>query len=325
MLIDALIMEPIYMSPDSAVVYLCVAGVWYCYDSSKPPLGTGALGIVYIGFRCDNQDRVAIKKIHNDFVNNPVIRRIVRHEASLIFDHPNIIKMIGWCEYTNGIGDLYIISEYVPGVTFKDRAIQLSVVSQASATKQVLEDIKALLPGLEYLHTRGFVHRDLKPSNIMIDNSSNVKIMDLGTVVQSYQMHQHAMSEFVGTPSYASPEQVLGMPSDARSDIYSIGVVMYELLTGENPFNGTSREEIFHKHLYMPLPPNDKLPLKLYKIIEKATHKNVTRRYSSTGELDAALTDYLAHAEIKSYPTATWLIASITTIIIGVLLWVFIL
>ncbi len=316
-------MEPIVIMPDSAIVYLYIEGIWYCYDSSKPPLGEGSIGIVYLGFRCDNQDRVAIKRINSKFVNNPIIRGFVRYEASLRFTHPNIIKMIGLCEYTNGIGDMYLICEYIPGVTFKDRAIQLSVVSQVNATRQVLEDIKALLPGLEYLHSRGFVHRDLKPSNIMIDNSSKVKIMDLGTVILSDQMRRNTQLDFVGTPNYASPEQVQCMPCDARSDIYSIGVVMYELLTGENPFNGSSREEIFNKHLYMPLPPCNKLSPKLYSIIEKATRKNAEDRFSSVWELDVALTEYLAHAGAKS--SLSRVILSSIVIIIGVLLWVFVL
>ncbi len=316
-------MESISIGPGSAIVYLCVKGVWYCYDSSRPPLGEGSIGSVYLGFRCDNQDRVAVKRIKRNLVDNPVVRNFVRYEASMVFAHPNIIKMIGLCEYADGKGDMYLICEYVPGITFKDRAMQLAIVSHVDATRQVLEDVKALLPGLDFLHKRGFVHRDLKPSNIMIDNASNVKLMDLGTIILTDQMHKYAQLEFIGTPSYASPEQIQCMPCDARSDIYSIGIVLYELLTGVNPFDGSSQDEIFHKHLYMTLPYNNRLSPELYQIIEKATRKKAEDRFASIGELDAALTDYLAHVDVKSSLGVKVLMSSIIIIIIGVLLWAF--
>lgn len=319
-------MGSIVTMPGSAVVYLCVEGIWYCYDSSRPPLGEGAIGIVYLGFRCDNQDRVAIKRINDNYVNNPVVRGMVRYEASMVFSHPNIVRIVGLCEGANGRGGMYLICEYVPGITFKDRAIQLSVVSQVNATRQVLEDVRALLPGLEYLHKKGFIHRDIKPSNMMIDNSANVKLMDLGTIIAVDQMLQNTQLEFVGTPSYASPEQVRCMPCDARSDIYSIGLVLYELLTGENPFDGSTRDEIFNKQLYMSLPQNDTLPSNLYDIIRKATNKNAEERFASVGELDAALSDYLDCNDVESSQRTKALKILIAGVaIVATLLWIFLL
>jgi len=314
-------MGPIVSMRDSTLVYLNVGGLWYYYDSAKPPLGEGAIGIVYLGFRCDTQDRVAIKRVNNIYVDNPIVRQLVRYEASMVFDHPNVVKMIGLCEYSNGRGDMFLICEYVPGITFKDRATQLSVVSHKDATRQVIEDIRAMLPGLAYLHENGFIHRDLKPSNIMIDSASNVKLMDLGTVISMSQMQKAPQLEFVGTPSYASPEQVECKPCDVRSDIYSLGVVLYELLTGENPFSGSTREDSFHKHIYMPLPSHAALPSKLYSIIEKATSKNAEERYTSIGEFDMALADYLAQEGNNSSKVFKTIFPVVILIIIGTLLW----
>lgn len=278
-----------------SIVYLKYNNVWYCYDSSRPPLGAGSLGVVYLGFRCDNQERVAIKKIHEAYVNNAQIRSLVYYEASMVFDHPKIVKMIGLCENANG--GLYLICEYVPGVTLADRARQLGVASHNERVRQVVEDISAILPALEHMHNMGFIHRDIKPSNIMVDNSSNVKLMDLGIAVAMHLTQYGSIREFVGTPEYASPEQVQCGYCDGRSDIYSLGVTMYELLTDANPLIGKTQEDTFYQQLQLPLPANDMIPDALYKIIEKATNKLPEHRYSTANEMNQALLDYLNQAQ----------------------------
>lgn len=268
---------------------------WYCYDSSRQPLGAGSLGIVYLGLRCDNQDRVAIKKINEAYIHNALIRALVRYEASMVFVHPKIVKMIGLCEQANGA--IYLICEYVPGITMADRANQLEVASQDEKIRQITEDICAILPALEHMHDLGFIHRDIKPSNMMIDNSSNVKLMDLGIAIPMHMTQYGGLREFVGTPEYASPEQVQCNPCDERSDIYSLGVTMYELITGENPFRGATKEDTFYRQLQFPLPANETIPDALYAIIEKATNKLPEQRYASIGELHQDLLDYLNNSK----------------------------
>jgi serine/threonine-protein kinase len=208
----------------------------------------------------------------------------------MVFDHPKIVRMIGLCEQRDG--SVYLLCEYVPGITMADRASQLEVASRGEKIRQITEDICSILPALEHMHKLGYIHRDIKPSNMMVDNSSNVKLMDLG-IVAPMHMTQYGSREFVGTPEYASPEQIQCLPCDQRSDIYSLGVTMYELLTGTSPFRGETKEDTLYRQLQSPLPSNENIPDRLYKIIERATNKLPEQRYTTVEELKHDLTSYL--------------------------------
>lgn len=290
-------MQNVVVGQNSSIVYLFVNGFWYCYDSAGYTLGDGAMGVVYLGFRCDNQDRVAIKKVKDEYANNRRVRECARNEALMAFSHPNIVKMIGYCEYAEDYGPIYILSEYVPGITFEDHVrMRLSLLPVKERIYRIVSDMRPVLSALQYLHDNGVVHRDLKPSNLMIDSTSQVKLMDLGVSVP-FRDSADRVIEFVGTPQYAAPEQIpsSGIDSaiDARTDIYAFGVMLYELITGINPFAGDSYDETLSNQIYRELPNNEILPSELFAIIKRATAKNPDSRYGSVAEMDADIDRFL--------------------------------
>ncbi len=290
-------MQNVVVGQNSSIVYLLVNGFWYCYDSAGYTLGDGAMGVVYLGFRCDNQDRVAIKKVKDEYANNRRVRECARNEALMAFSHPNIVRMLGYCEYAEDYGPIYILSEYVPGITFEDHVrMRLSVLPAKDRIARIVSDLRPIWSALQYLHSNGVVHKDIKPSNLMIDSMSRVKLMDLG-VSGLFGDSSERILEFVGTPQYAAPEQI---PSsgvygaiDARTDIYAFGVMLYELITGVNPFAGDSYEETLSNQIHKELPNDNVLPPELFRIIRKATAKNPDSRYGSVAEVDADIVRFL--------------------------------
>lgn len=288
----------------TSIIYLLVNGVWYCYDSAGYTLGDGAMGVVYLGFRCDNQDRVAIKKVRDEYAGNKQIRECARNEALISISHPNIVKMIGYCEYAPDYGPIYILSEYIPGITFEDHVKKrLSVLPVKERIHRIISDMLPILSAVQYLHENGIVHRDIKPSNLMIDSTSQVKLMDLGVAVplQNIAADVH---EFVGTPEYAAPELIpssgIERVADARVDIYAVGVTLYELLAGVNPFAGSSYDETLYRQLYRELPENSVLPAKLFAIIKKATEKKPELRYGTMAEMHDELSRFLQNERPES-------------------------
>lgn len=291
-------MPNVVTAQNSSIVYLSVNGSWYCYDSAGYSLGNGALGIVYLGFRCDNQDKVAVKKIRDEYSGNRQIRESARNEALIRFSHPNIVKMIGYCQYAEDYGPIYILSEYISGITFDDHVrIRLSILPLEERIRRILSDIRPVLSALQYLHQLGVVHRDIKPSNIMIDSESHIKLVDLG-ISTSVRGSAERVYEFVGTPQYAAPEQIpdsgINRMISPGTDIYAIGVMLYELITGINPFAGNTRDETFYNHIRKELDNEANLPAELFAIIKKATEKNPDLRYASAMELDADIVRFLS-------------------------------
>lgn len=287
-------MQSVVVSQNPPFVYLFVGGCWYYYNYMSQPLGEGAMGSVYLGFDCVNQDRVAIKRIKDEYAEIAQVRDCARREASLRFLHPNIVRMIGLCEYVYGHGPMFILSEYVAGITFDVHVrMRLSLLPANERVVRIVEHIRPVLSALQYLHNNGVIHKDIKPSNIMIDSQSCVKLMDLG-VANSH------MYGFIGTPQYAAPEQIADADAEAvvdpRTDIYSFGVTLYELIAGVNPFNGDTEEETLYNQRNKELPKNDTIPAGLFAVIAKATAKNPDARYRSATEMDADLGRYLSEA-----------------------------
>lgn len=290
--------------PGDKFIYLEVNGQWYCYDTTSQPLGEGAMGIVYLGFNCASNQRVAVKCVRPTYANNPMIRQRARQEASLSFRHPNIVQMIGLCEFAEDSGPLFVLSSYISGVTLEEHVKkQLNSFPPNIRVEKIAHEICAILDALDYLHSRGVVHRDIKPSNLMIENGQTVKLMDLG-IARMNGGNKFSSYGFIGTPQYAAPEQILRDSADteitATADIYSLGITFYEFLTGENPMTSNVDSETLSNQVSKKLPPHNAIPNRLFKVIRKATEKAPADRYQTAREFKAAIENAVSQPDCSN-------------------------
>ena len=294
-------------------IYLNVMGQWYYYDPNSTPLGDGAMGTVYLGFSCNSNQRIAVKRVKDVYANNKMIRERAKQEASLSFSHPNLVQMIGLCEVAPNYGPIFILSGYVAGITLDAHVKeQLNYLSHKDKTEKISNELCNVLDALQYLHSRGVVHRDVKPSNIMIENGSVVKLMDLG-IARLNGGNKYSSFGFIGTPQYAAPEQILrdsdNTEINAQTDIYALGVTYYELLTGKNPFKTDVEAEMLSRQIKMKLPYDKKIPRSIFNVILKATEKVPSKRYKSASEFKFAILDALQRSKensIKDWVLTNW-------------------
>ena len=294
-------------------IYLNVMGRWYYYDPNSVPLGEGAMGTVYLGFSCNSNQRIAVKRVKDVYANNKMIRERAKQEASLSFSHPNLVQMIGLCEVAPDYGPLFILSGYVAGITL-DAHIeeQLNYLPLEDKVEKISNEICKVLDALQYLHSRGVVHRDVKPSNIMIENGSTVKLMDLG-IARLNGGNKYSSFGFIGTPQYAAPEQILrdndNSEINAQTDIYALGVTYYELLTGKNPFKTEVEAEMLSRQIKMKLPYDKNIPRCIFDVIMKATEKTPAKRYKSAIEFKFAIAEALQRSKenyVKFWVISNW-------------------
>lgn len=294
-------------------IYLNVRGHWYYYDPHSTPLGDGAMGTVYLGFSCNSNQRIAVKRVKDVYANNKMIRERAKQEASLSFSHPNLVQMIGLCEVAPNYGPIFILSGYVPGITLDTHVKeQLNLLPQEDRIEKISYELCKVLDALQYLHSRGVVHRDIKPSNIMIENGSVVKLMDLG-IARLNGGNKYSSYGFIGTPQYAAPEQILrdsdNTEINAQTDIYALGVTYYELLTGKNPFKTDVEAEMLSRQIKMKLPYDKKIPRSIFNVILKATEKVPSKRYKSASEFKFAILDALQRSKentLKDWILTNW-------------------
>lgn len=294
-------------------IYLNVMGQWYYYDPNSTPLGDGAMGTVYLGFSCNSNQRIAVKRVKDVYANNKMIRERAKQEASLSFSHPNLVQMIGLCEIAPNYGPIFILSGYVAGITLDAHVKeQLNLLPQEDRIEKISNELCKVLDALQYLHSRGVVHRDVKPSNIMIENGSVVKLMDLG-IARLNGGNKYSSYGFIGTPQYAAPEQILrdsdNTEINAQTDIYALGVTYYELLTGKNPFKTDVEAEMLSRQIKMKLPYDKKIPRSIFNVILKATEKVPAKRYKSASEFKFAILDALQRSKensIKDWVLTNW-------------------
>jgi serine/threonine-protein kinase len=255
-------------------------------------LGRGAMGTVYLAFDPDIEREVAIKTIRKDLIDPHVAAQYLarfRNEARAAgrLHHPNIV---GVYEYGDDAQVTYIVMEYVDGSGLRDY-----VLSQSEFTfGHLVELVTLLLDALEYAHARGIVHRDIKPSNLLVTTAGVLKVADFG-IARVDRTNLTALGTVIGTPSYMSPEQCRGDDTDARSDLFSAGVVLYELVTGEKPFQGPA-EAVAHKICNEePAPPSQhaafRLPAAVDQLVARALAKHPEARYPDAKAFRDALHD----------------------------------
>jgi serine/threonine-protein kinase len=259
-------------------------------------LGKGGMGIVYRALDRDLDDLVAIKTLRNEAVSaDPSLLDRFKQEIKLArrITHPNILRTHDLGE-TNGLR--YLSMEYVKGLTLK----HLVETDQVLPTPVALRIAKQMCAGLAAAHEAGVIHRDIKPQNILIEPSGGLKIMDFGIARLTEDRGMTATGTVIGTPDYMSPEQARGLPLDFRSDIYSTGVVLYELFTGTLPFEGDSPLAVVLKHVQekppSPQARNPKIDPKVAAIILRCMQKEPAERFRSVNELYEALTRVTASA-----------------------------
>jgi len=296
--------QQVFQRDGDPLVYLQVKGQWFYYDPQSQPLGEGAMGIVFLGYNCNNNQRIAIKCVRAVYANNPLIRQRAKQEASLSFSHPNIVQMLGMCEYQENSGPIFILSNYVSGITLDEHVkSQLSQLNPQDRVEKISYEICSVLDALQYLHSRGIVHRDIKPSNLMLENGSVVKLMDLG-IARMNGGNKYSSYGFIGTPQYAAPEQILRDTAqseiNAMTDIYSLGITYYELLTGVNPMKSKIESETLSNQVTKKLPYNKAIPKRLFKVIQKATEKDSNKRYQSAFEFKNAIQEAISKPDCSS-------------------------
>jgi serine/threonine-protein kinase len=259
----------------------------------KRQLGRGAMGVVYEGWDPSIQRRVAVKTVPLTDVDDPETQEQIarfRREAQAAgrLTHENIVPVY---DYGETAGVAYIVMEYVEGPTLDS----LMKKQERFGMTEILRIMKDLLAGLEFSHERGVVHRDIKPANLMLTSNdmakSRIKIADFGIArIESSSMTQ--AGTMIGTPTYMSPEQFMAETVDSRTDIYSSGVLLYQLLTGERPFEG-GLSAIMHKALHTePLAPSQlsvTSPPALDAVVKKAMAKRPNDRFATATAFSEAL------------------------------------
>ncbi|MBR1504336.1 MAG: serine/threonine protein kinase [Prevotella sp.] len=303
-------------------LYLYVMGEWYCYNPSEPPIGTGAMGDVYRGFRCKNGAEIAVKRVKDCYANNKMIRERAQQEASLAFRHPNLVEMIGYCECAPDAGPIFILSNFVQGENI-DKYVQ-RLGDNPARVEKVCNAICSVLDALDYVHSRGVIHRDIKPSNIMVENGSNIRLMDLG-IARMNGGNKFSAFGFIGTPEYAAPEQILREQNgtltqiNASTDIYALGITFYELLTGENPMACASETETITKQMKECLPSSPIIPRKLMNVIWKATEKDQASRYQTALDFKNAIQASLIPDPSFGERVSSWVQTHLVALVVGVI------
>ena len=251
-------------------------------------IGEGGMANVYLAHDTILDRKVAIKVLRGDLSNDEkFIRRFKREALSVSnLSHPNIVEVYDVGEED---GNYYIVMEYIEGKTLK----QLLQKRGALTLTEVIDIMSQLTDGLAHAHEAYIIHRDIKPQNIMIEDNGRIKITDFGIAMALNSTQLTQTNSVMGSVHYLPPEQANGKGATVKSDIYSLGILMYELLTGSVPFKGDTAVEIALKHMKEKIPSvrkqNPTIPQSVENIILKATAKNPKNRYDSVREMHADL------------------------------------
>lgn len=271
--------------------------------SIRGKLGQGGMGVVYRAYDPDLKREVALKTILQD--SDPVIIKRFQREAETMskLSHPHIVKVY---EVGNVKGCPYFTMEFIEGKTLAEWSKEEKI-----PVARVLELVKKVARAIQYAHSHGILHRDIKPSNILLDSTGEPKVMDFGLALDVARETRFSNTGGVlGTPAYMPPEQALGKKRelDVRSDVYSLGAVLYELLTGIPAFHGSGPQILKHVVENDPLPPSriaPRVPRKLDNICLKAMAKEKERRYQTAEELAQDLERFREKAPVAAVGLGT--------------------
>ena len=256
-------------------------------------IGAGGMAVIYRAEQPSLDRLVAIKELRKELATDKsIITRFEREAKSVAaLAHQNICHIYDFI--TRG-DSMFIVMEHVEGIDLYDLMTRVERIPPDIAAIVALQTARAL----EYAHYRGVVHRDLKPSNLMITKEGEVKLMDFGIARDEAFDDLTRPGTALGTPAYMSPEQIMGQRVDSRSDIFSFGIVLYQMLTGEKPFADDDTKSVLHRILHEPYTKPSRLfpdiPSKLQQIVRKCLEKKPEKRYQSTEALRRDLEQFVA-------------------------------
>jgi serine/threonine protein kinase len=240
----------------------------FVYPDSR--IGVGAMSILYKGIRLIDNEVVAIKVLIGAHANNANIINLFR-QGFINIDNNHIMDVYDYVVTDAGAGNRHhLILEYIEGEVFGNVMSNINL-NEDKAIAYIIQ----LLDGVKYLHNKGYIHRDLKPNNLMLGKGDYLKIIDFDTVVKFDENYNHNI--FIGTPEYSSPEQLRKESLDPRSDLWSCGIILFEILFKQNPFKNATdlKGAILKDELIIP----NKYSKKLTKIIAKSLEKDKNKRY----------------------------------------------
>ena len=264
----------------------------------KKLIGSGGMANVFEAEDLEENRIVAVKLLKKEYLTNEEFVRRFRNESRVIsvLDHPNIVKVYD----VNFTGeDQYIVMEYIDGVTLNQYIHHQGQLRW----KDAVHFLRQILQALQHAHDHGVVHRDIKSQNIMLLRDGTIKVMDFGIARFAREDIRSGRNKAIGSVHHISPEQACGEESDAKSDIYSVGVLLYEMLSGSVPFDGDTPEEVAMKHIHEKPTPlhqlNPEIPIGLCEICDKAMQKDKNMRYRSAKEMLAAVDAFKANPAIR--------------------------
>lgn len=273
-------------------------------------IGQGGMSAVYKATDPNLRRVVAVKMIHSHLSDDPGFVRRFEEEATAVAQlrHPNIIQVF---DFNKDAETYYMVMEFVPGETLQSQLRRINANKRRMATKDICEYAAQVCDAVAYAHQRGMIHRDIKPANVMLSVTGQAILMDFGIAkIVGGQQHT-ATGAVIGTALYMSPEQIKGEHPDHRTDIYSLGVMLFEMVSGHPPFEADSAMTLMMMHINDPIPDlgqiKPEIPIELVAVVHKALQKNPAHRYQTASEMAAALRAVAvrleAEQQAKALPT----------------------
>ncbi len=260
-------------------------------------IGVGGMADVYMAYDIEESREVAVKILKNEFINNDEFLKRFKNESKAVsmLSHPNIVKILDV-----GFNDdvRFIVMEYIDGITLRDYIEKEGHVDWKEASHLVIQILRAL----QHAHDRGIIHRDIKPQNIMMFEDGTIKVMDFGIAKFTYELGITATAQTIGSVHYISPEQACGKPIDGKSDIYSVGILMYEMLTGKKPFDTDNPVTValmqMQNKAELPRNINPDIPEGMEEIVLKAIEKEPENRYQSANDMIRDIERFKAYPDM---------------------------